>query len=103
MSIVSKIWEDLQEDARQLALRKIGPLAHLVGIWKGSGYAIISRPDANNGKVFKFQQNRTIEEMSFIPLIVQVRNRSSQPDQIESLIPLRPGTQNVVAARIGSC
>ena len=80
-SIVSKIWEDLNEEIRQLALRKLGPLAHFVGNWKGTGYAIISRPDAENGQLFKFQQNTTIEQMSFVPVIAPVLNRSAFADQ----------------------
>jgi hypothetical protein len=85
-SIIER-WKLLSEDIKQLALRKIGTLAHLVGIWKGTGYAIISRPDSKNNNVFKFQQNRTIEELAFVPLITSVLNRSSSAGQDD--IPLR--------------
>jgi hypothetical protein len=80
-SILSKIWDDLNEDIRQLALRKLGPLAHFLGNWKGTGYTIISRPDAENGQLFKFQQNTTIEQMAFVPVIAPVLNRSAFADQ----------------------
>ena len=83
-SIISKLWADLGEDVKQLALRKIGPLAHFVGAWEGKGYAIISRPDASNkGQLFNFQQNSTIEQMAFVPILAPVLNRSAATDQAD--------------------
>jgi hypothetical protein len=80
-SIISTIWEKLDEDIRQVALRKLGPLSHLVGNWKGNGYAIISRPDAQKDQLFNFQQNVTIEQIAFIPVLAPVLNRSATKNQ----------------------
>lgn len=80
--LISKIWTDLSDDLKLLTLRKIGPLAHLVGVWSGTGYSIISRPDpSNKDRPFFFQQNTTIEQMAFVPLIAPVLNRSAAADQ----------------------
>ena len=86
MSIISRKWGELDEAIRLLALRKLGPLAHLVGIWKGTGYAIISRPDAKNGQIFNFQQNPTIEELSFVPVISSVLNRTASQGEDDIIL-----------------
>lgn len=77
MSLLSK-WRELEEEARNLFLRKLGPLAHLAGIWRGTGYTFIFRPDGEHGNPFCFQQNITNEVLTFIPLLTSVTDRGAQ-------------------------
>ena len=70
-------WPELTEDVRNLVFRKLGPLAHLVGVWEGTGYTSIFRPDGQNNKPFFFQQNTTQETLTFIPLIMSVTDRGA--------------------------
>ena len=76
MNMPSK-WDELTEEVRNLVFRKLGPLAHLVGVWKGTGYTSIFRPDGQNNKPFFFQQNTTKETLTFIPLIMSVKDRGA--------------------------
>jgi hypothetical protein len=71
------IWGELAEDIRNLFLRRLGPLAHLAGIWEGTGYTFIFRPDGQKNKPFFFQQNITNETLAIIPLIMSVTNRGA--------------------------
>jgi len=76
MSILGK-WEGLTEELRNLAFRKLGPLSHLIGVWEGTGYSSIFRPNGQNKTPFFFQQNTTKEILTFIPLIMSAPDRGS--------------------------
>jgi hypothetical protein len=71
------IWQELGEELKHLALRRLGPLAHLVGVWEGTGYFSVFRPNGANKTPFFFQQNTTKETLTFIPLIMSVPDRGA--------------------------
>ena len=81
MSLLKK-WEQLGDEAKNLFLRPLGPLAHLVGVWHGHGYSMIFRPDFQDNKPFFFQQNLTNEILTFIPLVATVENRGAKQADI---------------------
>ena len=76
MSLLQK-WRELQEEAKNLFLRPLGPLAHLVGVWHGTGYSMIFRPDFQHNQPFAYQQNITDEILSFIPLVASFEDRGA--------------------------
>jgi hypothetical protein len=76
VSLLQK-WRELQEEAKNLFLRPLGPLAHLVGVWHGTGYSMIFRPDFQHNQPFAYQQNITDEILSFIPLVASFEDRGA--------------------------
>jgi hypothetical protein len=88
MSISSK-WAELNEELRHLVLRRLGPLSHLVGIWEGTGYTTIFRPNGQNRTPFFFQQNTTKETLAIIPLPMSVKDRGALANPGQADIPLK--------------
>ena len=82
MGILGK-WEELTEELRNLAFRRLGPLSHLIGFWEGTGYTSVFRPNGQDNTPFVFQQNKTKETLLFIPLLMSVPDRGalSNPGQ----------------------
>lgn len=88
MSILRK-WQELNEELRNLALRRMGCLAHLVGIWEGTGYTSIFRPNGQNHTPFVFKQNTTKETLAIIPLPVSFKDRGALANPGQGDIPLQ--------------
>ncbi|HEX3779708.1 MAG TPA: heme-binding protein [Pseudonocardiaceae bacterium] len=59
----------------------LGPLAELPGIWFGTGFNLISRPDFSQNKPFFLELNETHESLTFTEIGAPIPNRGSgQPD-----------------------
>jgi hypothetical protein len=61
-----------------MAVPKLGPLAELPGLWTGTGFNLIARPDFQNNKSFFLEINGTIENLEFTRIGGDIPNRGSQ-------------------------
>jgi hypothetical protein len=59
-------------------LDNLGPLKQLVGLWQGTGFTAIARPDGQPGHIFHIRLNTTNEYLLFIPILGGVQNRGGQ-------------------------
>lgn len=79
MMNIIKEWHGLEEEIKNAFLHRLGPLAYLVGVWKGTGFTVISRPSSQPDQTFQFHVNETSEELLFTPLLLSVTNRGENP------------------------
>ncbi|KAA2263835.1 hypothetical protein F0L68_09200 [Solihabitans fulvus] len=64
------------------SLLGLGPLADLPGTWVGTGFNLISRPDAHNNNPFFLQLSKTQETLTFTEIGAPIPNRGSGQDDI---------------------
>jgi hypothetical protein len=55
----------------------LGPLAELMGSWRGKGFNLVSLPDKQDGKPFRLMLNATMETLAFTPIGGKIPNRGS--------------------------
>ena len=65
------------------ALKKLGLLAELAGVWKGKGFNLIARPDFHDKTDLYLQLNQTRETLKFEAIGSAVPNRGFGQDDIE--------------------
>jgi hypothetical protein len=65
-----------------IALPKLGPLAELPGVWTGTGFNLIARPDFQNKNPFFLEINGTLENLEFTRIGGDIPNRGSQQGDI---------------------
>jgi hypothetical protein len=61
---------------------RLGPLAELPGLWMGSGFNMISRPDFQDKRPFFLEINGTQETLEFTKIGGQIPNRGSKQNDI---------------------
>jgi hypothetical protein len=61
-----------------MAVPMLGPLAELPGVWTGTGFNLIARPDFQNSKPFFLEINGTLENLEFTRIGGDIPNRGSQ-------------------------
>jgi hypothetical protein len=59
---------------------RLGPLAELPGLWMGTGFNMVSRPDFHQQKPFFLEINGTQETLEFTKIGGQIPNRGSKQD-----------------------
>lgn len=64
---------------------QLGCLSQLQGVWFGSGFNLIARPDKHDNKPFFLELNATREELEFNPIAGAIPNRGSAQDDIAFL------------------
>lgn len=61
---------------------RLGPLGELPGLWMGTGFNMISRPDFQDKKPFFLEINGTQETLQFTKIGGQIPNRGSKQNDI---------------------
>jgi hypothetical protein len=67
----------------ETVLKNLGLLQELAGTWKGEGFNLIGRPDAQGKSNVYLQLNQTRETLSIVPIGSSIPNRGFGQDDIE--------------------
>jgi len=67
----------------ETVLKNLGLLNELAGTWKGEGFNLIGRPDAQGKSNVYLQLNQTRETLSVTPIGSSIPNRGFGQDDIE--------------------
>jgi len=65
-----------------LAHQRLGPLSEFPGLWMGTGFNLIARPDFQNKQPFFLEINGTLETLEFTHIGGDIPNRGSKQDDI---------------------
>ena len=67
----------------ETVLKQLGLLKDLAGTWRGGGFNLIARPDAQGNSNLYLQLNQTRETLEIVPIGSSIPNRGFGQDDIE--------------------